>query len=159
MDISFLIAVKGSVSTKFDEYIDEGATVIYDIDEERARQRLRAEQEELGELELEDKEMAPKLQKRFRGLDLNRGQEGVFDIEPLVDLLRLENCSDLCVISIPKENAYADYMVIATCKSSRQVRDTLCISVFVHLGHTVLLHKEDMVKQGTLKHSVFLGLR
>ena len=31
------------------------------------------------------------------------GLNGVFDVEDLVDLLRRENCYDICVIEIPPE--------------------------------------------------------
>lgn len=49
------------------------------------------------------------------------GKTGVYDIEDLVDLLRKENAIDLCVIRIPKEFSYVDYMCIITGSSFRHM--------------------------------------
>lgn len=49
------------------------------------------------------------------------GTTGVFDIEDLVDLLRRENAIDLCVIRVPKDYSYVDYMVIATGSTYRHM--------------------------------------
>lgn len=47
------------------------------------------------------------------------GTTGVYDIEDLVELLRKENAIDLCVIKIPKEISYVDYLCIITGSSYR----------------------------------------
>lgn len=57
----------------------------------------------------------------FEGVSLRRGSTGVFDVEDLVDILRLENLQDVAVIRVPKEAAYVDHMVVATAKSARQM--------------------------------------
>ncbi|OQV19932.1 putative Mitochondrial assembly of ribosomal large subunit protein 1 [Hypsibius exemplaris] len=57
----------------------------------------------------------------FEGLSLERGQTGVYDIDELVHVLRLENADGICVLSIPAELNFADYMVVASGQSSRQL--------------------------------------
>ncbi|GAU96500.1 hypothetical protein RvY_07935 [Ramazzottius varieornatus] len=57
----------------------------------------------------------------FEGLSLTRGKTGVIDIHELVDVLQQENAVDLCVVSIPPEVKFADYMVVVCGKSSRQL--------------------------------------
>lgn len=49
------------------------------------------------------------------------GKTGVFDIEELVEVMKLENAKDIIVISVPAERQYVDYMVIVTGKSTRHV--------------------------------------
>lgn len=58
----------------------------------------------------------------FEGLNLKRGETGVFEVEELVEILREEKLTDIAVISVPKEMAYADYLVLATAVSPRQAR-------------------------------------
>ena len=52
---------------------------------------------------------------------LTGGRTGVYDIEDLVELLRSENARDLCVISVPAEIKFVDYMVIVTGRSPRHL--------------------------------------
>ncbi|KAH7981823.1 hypothetical protein HPB52_001178 [Rhipicephalus sanguineus] len=58
----------------------------------------------------------------LEGFNLKRGETGVFEVEELVDILREEKLSDIAVITVPKEMAYADYLVLATAISPRQAR-------------------------------------
>lgn len=44
---------------------------------------------------------------------------GVFDLPQIVELLQHENAQELCVIRVPKELQYVDYMVIVTARSIR----------------------------------------
>lgn len=48
----------------------------------------------------------------------------MFDIEDLCQLLREELMNDLCVIAVPPELKYVDYMVIVSGRSTRQLRAT-----------------------------------
>ena len=57
----------------------------------------------------------------FKGISLQRGQTGVFDIEELVDILHLEKLGDITVIAVDPEIQYVDHMVISTGKSARQM--------------------------------------
>ena len=50
------------------------------------------------------------------------GTTGVFDVEEVVDLLRDENAKDICVIVVPPELKYVNYMVIVTGRSTRHLR-------------------------------------
>lgn len=45
----------------------------------------------------------------------------MIDIHELVDVLQQENAVDLCVVSIPPQVKFADYMVVVCGKSSRQL--------------------------------------
>ncbi len=46
----------------------------------------------------------------------------MFDVGDVVKLLKEDNAVDVCVIQVPKELKYVDYMVIATGKSTRQLK-------------------------------------
>jgi len=50
------------------------------------------------------------------------GKTGVFDVEDLVTLLKSENLADVCVIRIPENLNFGNYMVIASAKSIRHLR-------------------------------------
>lgn len=56
------------------------------------------------------------------GMNLERGSEGVFDVEELVDILRDERLIDVAVIEVPPQLPYADYLVICTSISGRQAK-------------------------------------
>ncbi|XP_065202075.1 uncharacterized protein 312 [Planococcus citri] len=96
---------------KYKVFADYDSPVILDIDEER---QLRLEKPELFEQEevREDE---------FAGLNLERGINGVFDIEELVDILRKEKAKNICVVSVPPEYQYVDHMVIASGKSLKHL--------------------------------------
>nr|SVE94401.1 EOG090X0AI9 [Simocephalus serrulatus] len=57
----------------------------------------------------------------FRGVSLQRGVTGVFDIEDLVEILNQENLIDVAVLAVPPQLNYVDYMVITTGKSAKQM--------------------------------------
>lgn len=57
----------------------------------------------------------------FKGISLQRGQTGVFDIGEFVDILHLEKLEQITVIAVSPEIQYVDYMVITTGKSARQM--------------------------------------
>lgn len=45
----------------------------------------------------------------------------MYDIEDLVDLLNKQKAEDVCVISIPPEHRYVDFIVIVTGRSSKHM--------------------------------------
>ena len=45
----------------------------------------------------------------------------MFEIEDLVDVLRKENANNLCVIKVPEELKYVDYLCIVTGNSNRHM--------------------------------------
>lgn len=54
-------------------------------------------------------------------ISFKRGKSGVYDIDELVYLLSEENGTDICVIKIPEEINYADYLLLVTGRSSRHL--------------------------------------
>jgi len=61
-------------------------------------------------------------------INLERGKQGVFELDELVELLKSENAEDLCVIALPREIKYADHMVIVTARSPKHM---LALGTFV----------------------------
>jgi len=57
----------------------------------------------------------------FKGISLERGKTGTFDVEELALILKQERLINVAVISVPKELQYVDYLVIATGKSPKQM--------------------------------------
>nr|SVE73099.1 EOG090X0AI9 [Ceriodaphnia reticulata] len=57
----------------------------------------------------------------FKGISLQHGITGVFDIEEFVGILQLEKLGNVAVIAIPPSLNYVDYMVITTGKSPKQM--------------------------------------
>uniref|UniRef100_A0A090XDE1 Mitochondrial assembly of ribosomal large subunit protein 1 n=1 Tax=Ixodes ricinus TaxID=34613 RepID=A0A090XDE1_IXORI len=95
-------------------YSDEDATVILDATETTTTQ-LSAGQ---------DIEYYPENVKidHFEGLNLERGESGVFEVEELVEVLRDEKLTDIAVIAVPEEMVYTDYLVLCTAVSPRHSR-------------------------------------
>lgn len=62
-----------------------------------------------------------KATERAKESEMKRGVTGVFDIENIVDVLRSEKMNDICVISIPAEYQYCDYLVLATARSPKHL--------------------------------------
>ncbi|XP_050310323.1 mitochondrial assembly of ribosomal large subunit protein 1 [Anthonomus grandis grandis] len=83
---------------------------ILDVYRERLKYSPILEQEEV---EIED---------RFRGLNLNHGLFGVFDIEDLVETLQQQNGEDVFVASVPKDIKYVDYIVVVSGRSHRHMQ-------------------------------------
>lgn len=50
------------------------------------------------------------------------GKTGVFDIEDLVEVLKVENAENIFVAHVPNEINYVDYMCIVTGKSQRHMK-------------------------------------
>lgn len=70
------------------------------------------------------------------------GKTGVYDIEDLVDLLRKENAIDICVIKLPKEYSYVDFMCIVTGSSFRHMSG---IAAFVRKVYKMKRHPTDSI--------------
>ncbi|OQR75262.1 hypothetical protein BIW11_03285 [Tropilaelaps mercedesae] len=105
-----LTNVKPSMKKRSRELTDE-AEVIWDSQEK---------------LDLDETYMDyyPKNKKGDRLVDLNlkRGEDGVFDVDELVTLLREERMLDVVVIETPPKLPYADYLIICTAISVRQAK-------------------------------------
>ena len=48
----------------------------------------------------------------------------MFDLEDILQILRDERMRDICVIAIPPEQQYAQYLVLATAFSARHLQST-----------------------------------
>jgi ribosomal silencing factor RsfS len=48
----------------------------------------------------------------------------VFDLEDILQVLRDERMKDICVIEIPPEQQYAQYLILATAFSARHLSST-----------------------------------
>lgn len=99
------------VRNKYKIFRDEDSQEIFDVEEEKERFQIEDEPE-------------PDVHDDFLGVNLERGVNGVFDVEDLVDVLRLENAEDIFVCTVPKEFKYVDYMVIVTGRSYRHMLAT-----------------------------------
>lgn len=110
--------ILASFTTKFDEYRDADSPIIYDVDEELAIMR------EMKEKGVESKGALSKVEvlgQKLKGFNLEHGVSGVFDIGELVDVLRRENCFDIIALTVPKHINYVDFIVVASCRSSKHV--------------------------------------
>lgn len=52
------------------------------------------------------------------------GSKGVFDLDEIVQILRDERMKDICVIKVPAEQQYAQYLILATAFSARHLTST-----------------------------------
>ena len=100
------ITVPVGVSSKYDVFQDEDASIIFDIEEEREKMNQQSHENELQN-------------EIYSGLNLNRGKNGVFDIEDLVEVLRKDNGSEIFVCSVDNQLKYVDYICIVTGQSLR----------------------------------------
>lgn len=86
--------------------------VILDVEEER---QLR-EQQKAGSLEDQKPPLIIDMD-----ISLERGLNGVFEIEEIVKLLQKENGIDICVCKVPPDLKYVDYICVVTARSSRHM--------------------------------------
>jgi len=108
--------VSPHLEEKFVLFEDKDAKVVLDIHEEF---QLMQDGFAHNELSYPPKEKIP------IELNLKRGLHGVYDIEDLVTVLQEENAIDICVIEMPKELMYAEYLVLASGRSSRHLAATM----------------------------------
>ncbi|XP_063229817.1 uncharacterized protein LOC134534972 [Bacillus rossius redtenbacheri] len=99
-----------AVSSKYKVFRDEDSPIILDIEEERSK----FQDEIAARLEVVEDE--------FSGINLKRGERGVFDTEELVALLRRDRAGDIFVAELPSHLKYVDHIVVATGKSHRHRR-------------------------------------
>lgn len=111
----------GSIANKYQIFRDADATVILDVDEERQLQ-LQREQQPMTSEDFEEPEDSKTLPSIFNGINLERGKTGVYEVEDLVTVLRLNNAENIFVCSVPKEFKYVDYICVVTGMSFRHMR-------------------------------------
>ncbi|XP_041970580.1 uncharacterized protein LOC121726978 [Aricia agestis] len=78
----------------------------------------------------------------FEGINMERGKNGVFEIEDLVDLLQRENSKDIFVATVPKEINFVQYICIV---SGRSKRHLLALAEFVRKVYKNKCHKSDPI--------------
>lgn len=130
----------GSIANKYQIFRDVDASVILDVEEERQLQRQQV-QDGTG-ADIEDADGSKALPSIFNGINLQRGKTGVFEIDDLVTVLRLNNAENIFVCSVPKEYKYVDFICIATGMSFRHMRG---ISEFVRKVYKMKRHQTDII--------------
>lgn len=107
--------LRPSVAQKYVKFEDRDSRVILDYHEE-----------EYGVADGEDGNYLYR-EKSGRTADASqtsltrRGVDGVFDVDDLVEALKLENMKDIAVIAVRPEMRYCDYLVLATAMSPRHL--------------------------------------
>uniref|UniRef100_A0A8D8BAT7 Mitochondrial assembly of ribosomal large subunit protein 1 n=1 Tax=Culex pipiens TaxID=7175 RepID=A0A8D8BAT7_CULPI len=114
------VPAAGSIANKYQVFRDIDATVILDVEEERQLQL----QQNLEECTADEAEPQPgnALPSVFSGINLQRGKTGVYDIDDLVTVLRLNNAENVFVCSVSQEIKYVDYICVVTGMSFRHMR-------------------------------------
>ncbi|XP_012286085.1 uncharacterized protein LOC105702806 [Orussus abietinus] len=115
---------------KYKIFQDDDSTVIFDVDEEKKKIDLK----ELN-APMEEKDS-------FEGINLNRGTNGVFEIEHLIDVLKKDKAVDIFVATVPKEYAYVDYIVVVTGKSQKHM---IALAQFVRKIYKIKREKGDRI--------------
>ncbi|XP_053674081.1 mitochondrial assembly of ribosomal large subunit protein 1 [Anopheles nili] len=101
-----------SIAAKYQIFKDTDAPIILDVDEERT----------LHEAGLQQPQKIQDLPDMYSDIDLTRGKTGVYEINELVTVLRLQSAINIFVCSVPKEIKYVDYMCIVSGRSVRHMR-------------------------------------
>ncbi|XP_035743231.1 uncharacterized protein LOC118451127 isoform X1 [Vespa mandarinia] len=117
-------------TSKHKIFHDKDSKVILDVEEEQERILL-------GDLRIEEEKHDP-----YSGLNLNRGKQGVYDIEDLISVLQKDNAKDIFVISVPKEYMYVNYIVIVTGKSQKHMS---ALAAYIRKIFKLKMHKKDII--------------
>ncbi|KAK4880328.1 hypothetical protein RN001_008474 [Aquatica leii] len=125
----------GDYASKYEVFRDEDSEIILDVIEEREKY-LKA-----NELETHDP---------FKGLNLERGKTGVFDIEDLVEVLKRENADDIFVSSVPTKYNYVDFICLASGRSQKHLN---AIIQFVRRVYKCKRHDSDEIPKFEGKNS------
>nr|XP_018916584.1 PREDICTED: uncharacterized protein LOC109043743 isoform X2 [Bemisia tabaci] len=127
---------KVHLAGKYTVFKDEDADIILDVDEERAlkAQGFRRELKEKEKVETD----------YFEGINLERGKEGVFDVDDLLHVLKVNNAESIFVATLPEELQYATYIVIVSGKSKKHMD---AIATFVRK-----VYKMKVKSQGPIPH-------
>ncbi|XP_013181065.1 PREDICTED: uncharacterized protein LOC106127524 [Papilio xuthus] len=87
-------------------------------------------------------EKYPILSDEFDGINLERGKNGVFEIEDLVELLQRENSKNIFVASVPKEINYVEYICVVSGRSKRHIK---ALAEFVRKVYKKKCYKSDHI--------------
>lgn len=122
--------IETELTSKHKIFRDEDSKVILDVDEERDR------------IFLDDLRIQEEVHDPYSGLNLERGINGVYDIEDLILVLEKDNAKNIFVASVPKEYAYVDYIVIVTGKSQKHM---IALAEYVRKIYKLKMHKKDVI--------------
>ncbi|XP_076243467.1 ribosomal silencing factor RsfS-like protein, 312 isoform X1 [Calliopsis andreniformis] len=118
----------GSINITHKAFDDKDAEIILDTSE-------RQQTINIEDLQIEEVHHDP-----YEGLNLERGETGVFEIEDLVQLLRKDNAINIFVVSLPSDRAYVDYIVVVTGKSQKHMK---ALAAFVRKVYKLKKHTAD----------------
>ncbi|XP_058837937.1 uncharacterized protein LOC131693809 [Topomyia yanbarensis] len=111
------LSTAGAIANKYQVFRDVDATVILDVEEERQR-----DQQTSLNFDTEDFGKGAEPSSLFSEINLERGKTGVYDIDDLVTVLRMNNAENLFVCIVPSEIKYVDYICVVTGMSFRHMR-------------------------------------
>ncbi|KAK6166347.1 hypothetical protein SNE40_023066 [Patella caerulea] len=105
---------------------DKRSSITGTAKDEIAAEEFKVEASEIKTEEIEDVEDFTDTEdteqiERILPISLNRGKEGVFDLDDFVTLLKESNVKDLCVLKIPENIQFINYMVIVSAASYRHM--------------------------------------
>lgn len=133
------VPAAGSIANKYQVFRDVDATVILDVEEERQLQLQQELEENKPEGEPQQSNPLPSI---FNGINLQRGKTGVYDIDDLVTVLRLNNAENIFVCSVSQEIKYVDYICVVTGMSFRHMRG---IAEFVRKTFKMKRNQTDII--------------
>ncbi|KAK9754700.1 hypothetical protein QE152_g1038 [Popillia japonica] len=117
------------ISSKYKVFKDSDAVEISDAYEELYKHPELIKEE-------------PQVHDPFEGLNLERGVNGVYEIEDLVEALEKENSQDIFVAGVPVDLEYVDFICIVTGKSHRHMQ---AIAEFVRKVYKRKCHSNDII--------------
>ncbi|XP_063529144.1 uncharacterized protein LOC134740557 [Cydia strobilella] len=115
-----------AIASKYQVITDSNATVIENTAEELYKEESKY----------------PIFSDEFDGVNLERGKNGVFEIEDLVSLLQRENSKDIFVATVPQSINYVDYICVVSARSKRHI---LALAEFVRKVYKKKCNKSDSI--------------
>ncbi|XP_072937107.1 uncharacterized protein RsfS312 [Epargyreus clarus] len=92
--------------------------------------------------EIHEEDKYPIVSDEFEGINLNRGKNGVFEIEDLVELLQRENSKDIFVAAVSRDINYVEYICVVSGRSKRHI---LALAEFVRKVYKRKCFKSDAI--------------
>ncbi|KZC06887.1 PREDICTED: mitochondrial assembly of ribosomal large subunit protein 1 [Dufourea novaeangliae] len=112
------------------------------FDDKDAEIILDASEKEI--INLEDLQLEEEYYNPYEGINLERGVNGVFEIDDLVPLLQRENAVNIFVAAVPPELSYVSYIVVVTGKSQKHMKG---LAAFIRKVYKLKRCKTDLIPQ------------
>ncbi|CAK9814589.1 Mitochondrial assembly of ribosomal large subunit protein 1 [Anthophora plagiata] len=128
----------GSIGITHKVFQEKEAEIILDVSEKQ-------ETINLEDLMSEEDQPDP-----YKGINLERGTTGVFEIEDIVSLLQRDNAKNIFVASVPFELSYVDYIVIVSGKSHKHM---IALATFIRKVYKLKKYKSDLLPKIEGKNS------